>query len=126
MRRSRAPSLTSIPAAHGRHDPMAHDPHLVIDGVVVEEDVRFTLVDLCRACGAERAQLIALVDEGVIEPSTALHGDWVFSGSALLRARAALRLVRDLGVGVAGAALVLDLLDEIETLRAQLRRAGIR
>jgi chaperone modulatory protein CbpM len=50
----------------------------------------------------------------------------VFSGCALLRARAALRLVRDLEVSVAGAALVLDLLDEIETLRARLRRAGMR
>jgi chaperone modulatory protein CbpM len=105
---------------------MTHDPRLVIDGVVVEEDVRFTLVDLCRACRAERTQLIALVDEGVIEPAGGRPEDWVFSGSSLLRARAALRLVRDLGVGVSGAALVLDLLDEIETLRAQLRRAGIR
>ena len=33
-------------------------------------------------------------------------------------------VLRDLELGVAGAALVLDLLDEIESLRARLRRAG--
>lgn len=104
---------------------MPDEPRLVIDTVVVEEDVRFTLVDLCRACGADRAQLIALVDEGVLEPAGTSADDWVFSGSSLLRARAALRLLRDLDVSVAGAALVLDLLDEIDALRAHLRRAGI-
>jgi chaperone modulatory protein CbpM len=102
---------------------MNGDPRVVIDGIVVEEDVRFTLVELCRACGAERTQLLALVDEGVLDPAGGGPEDWVFSGSALLRA---LRLVRDLEVSVAGAALVLDLLDEIETLRARLRRAGMR
>ena len=105
---------------------MNGDPRVVLDGIVVEEEVRFTLVELCRACGAERTQLLALVDEGVLDPAGGGPEDWVFSGSALLRARAALRLVRDLEVSVAGAALVLDLLDEIETLRARLRRAGMR
>ena len=37
---------------------MAEDSRFVIDSVVVEEDVRFTLVDLCRACAAERTELI--------------------------------------------------------------------
>lgn len=106
-------------------DEMADDPRLVIDCVVVEEDLRFTLADLCRACAAERSQLIALIDEGVIEPAGGPPEDWMFGGNSLLRARAALRLERDLGVGMAGAALVLDLLDEIETLRGRLRRAGM-
>lgn len=104
---------------------MADDSRFVMDVAVVEEDVRFTLVDLCRACDVERTQLIALVDEGVLEPAGGAPEDWVFSGSSLLRARAALRLVRDLDVSVAGAALVLELLDQIETLQARLRRAGI-
>lgn len=105
---------------------MADDTRFVMDCVIVEEDARFTLGDLCRACSAERTQLIALVEEGVIEPAGGAPEDWVFSGSALPRARAALRLVRDLDVSVAGAALVLDLLDEVDSLRARLRRAGIR
>jgi len=36
----------------------------------------------------------------------------------------ALRLQRDLGLNLAGAALALELLDEVEALRAQLRVMG--
>jgi len=103
------------------------DPHsFVVDSVVVEEEIRFTLADLCRVCGVESAQLITLVDEGVLEPAGSGPEDWLFSGPSLRRARIALRLTRDLELNLAGAALVLELLDEIESLRARLRRAGIR
>jgi chaperone modulatory protein CbpM len=33
-----------------------------------------------------------------------------------------MRLQRDLGINLAGIAVALDLLDEVETLRARLRR----
>ncbi len=102
-------------------------PHaLVVDSVVVEEEIQFTLADLCRVCRTEHAQLIALVDEGVLEPSGSGPEDWLFSGPSLRRARIALRLARDLELSLAGAALVLELLDEIEALQARLRRAGLR
>jgi chaperone modulatory protein CbpM len=105
---------------------MHQDPPFVADGVVVEEEIRFTLVELCRTCGAEREHLIALVDEGVLDPAGSGPDDWLFGGPSLRRARAALRLARDLGLDPAGTALVLELLDEIESLRARLRRAGMR
>jgi chaperone modulatory protein CbpM len=104
---------------------MADNPS-VIHTVIVEEEIRFTLADLCRACRAERAQLIALVDEGVLDPAGSGPDDWQFGGRSMRRARQALRLARDLELGVAGAALVLDLLDEIQSLRSSLRRAGLR
>jgi chaperone modulatory protein CbpM len=40
------------------------------------------------------------------------------------RATVALRLQRDLGINYAGAALVLQLLDDIEALRARIRILG--
>ncbi len=98
----------------------------VVDSVIVEEHISFTLTELCRACRADSVTLIALVDEGVLEPAGSGPGDWRFSGPALRRARCALRLAHDLDLGLAGAALVLDLLDDIEALKASLRRAGIR
>ena len=105
---------------------MAEHHLRVVDGVVVEEEIRFTLADLCRACRADSAQVIVLVEEGVLEPAGSGPEDWLFSGPSLRRARAALRLARDLELSVAGTALVLDLLDEIDTLRSRLRRAGVR
>jgi chaperone modulatory protein CbpM len=105
---------------------MAHTHAQTLRGVVVEEELQFTLVDLCRACRVEREQLLALVDEGVLQPRGNAPQEWLFSGPSLSRARAALRLTRDFELNAAGAALVLELLDEIEALHARLARMGAR
>lgn len=105
---------------------MANAQLLAIDAVIVEEEVRFTLADLSRACRADSAWLIDLVEEGVLQPTGSGPDDWEFSGPALQRARVASRLSRDLELSAHGTALVLDLLDEIATLRARLNRAGAR
>ena len=96
----------------------------VVHGVLVEDEVQVTLVELCRACAADTEQVIALVDEGLLTPSGAAAPEWRFGGATLQRARAALRLRRDLELSAAGTALVLDLLDQIEALRAQIHRLG--
>jgi chaperone modulatory protein CbpM len=90
-------------------------------GIVVEEQMVFTLSALCRASGAQAEQVQALIDEGLLQPTGQRPEDWQFSGSALRSTRTALRLSRDLELGLSGAALVMDLLTEIERLRAQLR-----
>ena len=59
-----------------------------------------------------------LVDQGIIE--TRSRTELRFSGTALRRARTALRLQHDLGVNAAGAALVVDLLERIESLERRL------
>ena len=63
-----------------------------------------------------------LIEEGVIVPGGDAPEVWRFSALHLRRARVAIRLQRDLGVNLAGAALALQLLDELDTLRSQLRR----
>ena len=90
-------------------------------GHVVEEESGFTLLELCRACGAAPEEVRVWVIEGVLEPVGQGPHDWCFAGSALRRARLAMRLARDLEVNAAGVALALDLLDEIAALRASLR-----
>lgn len=97
---------------------------IVINGVVVEEELQFTLLELSRACGADRAQLVSMVAEGVLTPQGDSEGNWQFEGSALQRARSALRLSSDLELTLANTAFVLELLDEIHSLRIQLRRLG--
>jgi chaperone modulatory protein CbpM len=94
--------------------------------VLVEEQLQFTLIELSQASHADIEQLIALVEEGVLTPSGEDPQRWRFAGAALPRARAALRLTRDLDLNPAGAALVLELLDQIDALRAKLRRYGLQ
>jgi chaperone modulatory protein CbpM len=105
---------------------MTSSRSVAFDATIVEQDLSFSYTELCLACAGQADQLLALVDEGVLDPLGCGPQDWVFQGAALQRARTALRLQRDLQLGIEGAALVLELLDEIEALRARLRRAGLR
>jgi chaperone modulatory protein CbpM len=95
-----------------------------VPSTIVEESVHFTLEGLCHACGTDRLQVIALVHEGVLDPAGGAPEQWLFSGPALSTTRTALRLSQELELGLAGVALVLDLLREIDTLRTRLHRAG--
>lgn len=95
-------------------------------GAIVEEDIHFTLVELCQACRAPEAHVIAWVVEGVLEPVGASPEAWRFSGPSLRRAKLALWLTRDLELNPPGVALALDLLDEIAALQARLEQIGAR
>ncbi|BCB27211.1 hypothetical protein SKTS_20970 [Sulfurimicrobium lacus] len=97
-------------------------PQLAI--CILEEQTQVTLADLCHACAVHAERIIELVDIGLLEPRGREPARWRFSGASLQRARRALRLQRDIGVDLAGAALALELLDEIESLRARLRALG--
>lgn len=88
---------------------------------IVEEDIELSLGELSRACGLTADRVLELVEHGVIEPRGHKLQEWSFEGIALRRARSAVRLQRDLGVNLAGAALALDLLDEIDRLRMRLQ-----
>ncbi len=90
----------------------------VTHGVVVEEEVQFTLVELSRACGADVEQLV------VLTPSSDDAPRWRFGGATLRHARVVLRLTHNLELSTTSTALVLDLFDEIEALRSRLRRLG--
>jgi chaperone modulatory protein CbpM len=94
-----------------------------LECLIVEEQVEFTLSELCRATGTSEDQLALWIDQGAIEPKHASESEGLrFDGVSLRRVRTARRLARDLEINAAGIALVLDLLDEIEVLRAQLLR----
>lgn len=88
-----------------------------LDGIVLDERVTFTLHELSDACGVQTELVIEMVEEGVIEPAVQLEREWRFHGESLVRAQRALRLVRDLEVNWPGAALALDLLEELDRLQ---------
>jgi len=92
----------------------------ILIGLVLDEDCFLTLDEMCHACGVQSQWVIELVDEGILEPGGDEITQWHFSGTSLRRARTVSRLQQDLGINTAGAALVLDLMDEINDLRAQM------
>jgi chaperone modulatory protein CbpM len=104
---------------------MTNSPSRFLEVPVVEEDLPLSLAELCRACGATEELVIAWVFEGILEPAGPTPQDWLFTGPSMRRARLALWLTRDLEVNAAGAALAVDLLDEIAALRARLHSLGV-
>ncbi|HSH43583.1 MAG TPA: chaperone modulator CbpM [Arenicellales bacterium] len=97
---------------------MVDDRNDVLRGYLLDETVVLTLEELSGACRVHEKWIVELVEEGVIEPQAGRQG-WVFRATELRRARRAVRLQRDLEVNAAGVALVLDLLEEVEALRAR-------
>jgi len=64
---------------------------------------------------------VEFVEEGVLTVVEINATEWYFTGAALRRARLALRLQRDLELNLAGVALALDLIDELQRLRRELQ-----
>ncbi len=96
----------------------------ILSGHIVENETHLTLRQLCDTCAVHAEYIINLVNEGVIEPTGVEKSHWYFSGVTIKRVRKAKNLQRDLGVNLAGIALALELIDEIEQLRSNLYHTG--
>jgi chaperone modulatory protein CbpM len=91
----------------------------------IEEGACFTLEELCAACALEREWLMHRVAEGLLPVSGTDAAEWRFSSVAFTRARRMQEIERNFDAVPELAALVADLLEEMDELRAQLRRAGL-
>lgn len=81
-----------------------------------------TLGELCRACDIEADYVIEFVEIGLIEPEAGrVPNEWRFPSQALSRLQRAVRLHRDLSIEPHGAALALDLIEELDELRRRVR-----
>ena len=94
-----------------------------LSGAIFEESTVLTLRDLSRMCAVDERHIVEYVEEGVIHGVAVSTNEWHFSGSALRRTRLALRLERDLEINLAGVALALELLDELQRLRRAQERS---
>lgn len=83
---------------------------------------KLSFAQICGQCGVSADLLKEMLDYGVLNPSMMTISDHeaFFEAESLQRVLKAIRLCRDLDVNIAGAALAIDLLDEIQTLRNQL------
>ncbi|HAN55578.1 MAG TPA: MerR family transcriptional regulator [Betaproteobacteria bacterium] len=94
------------------------------DSVVpVEAGFTLTLEQLAWSCGTEPDWIYRLVQEEILLPTGEARVALRFDAADLARAQRAWRLQHELGANFEALALMLDLLDEIEHLRTQLRCA---
>lgn len=86
-----------------------------------EPATELTLLEISRTCAVQTDFILELIEEGALAPMAGNEpANWRFTSAQTRHVTVAARLQRDLGVNLAGAALALQLLDEVETLRAQL------
>lgn len=90
-------------------------------GAIFEDSALLTVKDLCRICAVDERHIVEFVEEGVLSVVEIDSTEWHFTGAALRRTRRALRLERDLELNLAGVALALELMDELERLRHELK-----
>lgn len=93
----------------------------VLSGDLVDDTARLDLDELCRTCGVEADYVVEMVEAGIIRPEGDRRTVWRFSAVAVMRSRKALRLRRDLDINMAGLAVTLDLLDEVDRLQGELK-----
>ena len=93
-------------------------------GVCLADEHSLELETFAVACGTEADFIRLLVDEGLLQPQTESAG-WRFGGEHIARVRRIRRLQRDFEANLETVGVMLDLMDEIDRLRAQLRRAGL-
>ena len=86
---------------------------------IVDDSEPVSLIKLSHCCDLSVDEILTMVNYGVIEPLDfqTSHIRWEFNSSSVVRVQIATRLQRDLDVNLAGAALALELLDEIKKLR---------
>lgn len=85
-----------------------------------EEWFYLSLAEVSSSFGVSKELVLEIINEGIISVQMDEKKQWRFDNEALSHIHTVVCLNRDLGVNVAGAGLVLDLLKEIEHLRAQL------
>lgn len=92
----------------------------ILDGQMLDESSWVEIGEFCAWLQVDRHWVVELVEAGVLEPRGSAPEAWTFPASALVRARATARLVADLGVNLAGAAVILDLIEERTRLARRL------
>jgi chaperone modulatory protein CbpM len=92
----------------------------VIQSIVVGDTESFTLYQISEHCQIESDRVIEFVEYGMLEPEGQAQEEWQFSAHDLVRMQKALRLINDLDVNYSGAALALELLEEVDDLKSEL------
>jgi len=94
----------------------------ILIGTLMEESW-LTLEQMAAACRVEPEWLVRHLDEGLFPEAESVAGIWRFSETCLVRARRMHDLERYFEAGPELAALVADLLEEMDSLRAMAARS---
>src|SRR5690606_10299180 len=98
--------------------------HTIVTGIVLDE-AALTLEELARACAVEPQWVVERIEAGFFGDGSLQLSHWRFSSRDLTRARRIGQLERDFDAAPELAALMADLVEEVEQLKGRLRAAGL-
>lgn len=88
--------------------------------VILLDVKQYKLSEVCAICSVDEGFVLAIIEQGLLEPQGDLPEEWLFSAKGLVRTQKAARLHRDLAINLEGISLVLELLDELSVLRQKM------
>lgn len=86
--------------------------------LIIDETISCSLRQCCSLCRINAQMIHDMIDEGIVSPAGDNPQNWCFDAIAIKRIQITLRLQQDLRVNLPGAALALDLIDELAAIRA--------
>jgi len=97
----------------------------ILAGVLLDE-VALSLDEMACACAVEPNWVVERVEAGFLgDVSLGQTTRWQFTSTELARARRLIAVERDFDANPELAALVADLIEEVERLKARLNAAGV-
>jgi chaperone modulatory protein CbpM len=93
----------------------------IITGIIVDDNMTISFTEVCEKYHVPQETLLEMMDHGVFQQVTKALTQMHFDRKTLSRIQSIQRLQEDLGVNIAGAILALELLDELESVRNELR-----
>lgn len=97
----------------------------ILTGIVLDE-ATLSLDELACACMVESTWIVERVEAGLLgNMAVGQVSRWEFTSAELVRARRLLAVERDFDANPETAALVADLIEEVERLKARISAAGL-
>ena len=91
----------------------------VVTGVLIDETASLSVAEMCAECHVSEDILREMMEHGLFNHDVT-HFKTMLNQRALSRVQSAARLQEDLELNLAGAVLVLELLDKLEQLRNEV------
>ena len=86
----------------------------------IMDDHQFDLSHFAEACGQSPEWVIQLMEHGIL-PNRSRNTSYHFIGEDVTRAQRAYRLQRDFDASFSAVAMMLDLIDEVQQLRREVK-----
>ncbi|MFT4584628.1 MAG: chaperone modulatory protein CbpM [Gammaproteobacteria bacterium] len=92
-----------------------------IEVELADDSTPYQLRELCEMCAVRAEFVVEMVEAGILSPSGSPPSGWRFGVHAIIRLQKAQRLQRDLDINLAGIALALDLIEDLDRMKKKAR-----